>query len=70
MLPIYPRVWADPIYRSDTEKLFSKLTFGFNSILLTLILPFEFFPKYATALSSYLITGHFIFAAKAKNVII
>ena len=24
MLPIYPRVWADPIYRSDTEKLFSE----------------------------------------------
>ena len=24
MLPIYPRVWADPIYRADTEKLFSE----------------------------------------------
>ena len=24
MLPIYPRVWADPIYRADTEKLFAE----------------------------------------------
>ncbi len=24
MLPIYPRVWADPVYRADTEKLFAE----------------------------------------------
>ena len=24
MLPIYPRVWADPVYRVDTEKLFAE----------------------------------------------
>ena len=30
----------------------------------------EFFPKKASALSVYLTTGHFILAAKAKNVII
>lgn len=24
MLPIYPRIWADPIYRADTEKLISE----------------------------------------------
>ena len=26
MLPIYPRVWADPVYRADTEKLFAECT--------------------------------------------
>ena len=24
MLPIYPRVWADSVYRADTEKLFAE----------------------------------------------